>query len=293
MALAFLATLQAQDAPADSLAADTLWKYSGVGSLNLSQLALYNWASGGENNLAGNALIKLSADYDDGTLNWDNDFMAGFGLVKQGDNPAKKSDDQIDFSSVLGYKASDKWLYSALLGFKTQFALGYEDPDVQEVKISNFMAPAYMNLAVGMDYKPNEHLSLFISPVSTKFTFVLDEDLAAKGSYGLDPDQKFRGEFGAYVKFQYKQEILKNVVLDTKIDLFSNYLNKPQYIDVNWDMLLTFRINEYLSASLLTQLIYDWDIKFEYDSNGDGELDASEDRVQFKELFGIGLGYSF
>jgi len=274
--------------------ADTLWKYSGITSLNLSQLSLSNWAAGGDNSLSGNALVKLSADFDDGTLNWDNDLILGFGLIRTGSDPTRKSDDQIELSSKFGYKAAEKWFYSALFSFRTQFAQGYDNPGEDDrLKISDFMSPGYVNLSLGMDYKPNKHLSLFLSPISTKFTFVLDEELSATGTYGLDPGQQVRGEFGAYVKFAYKQEILKNVGLDTKIDFFSNYFDNPQYIDVTWDLLLTFKINEFLSASLMTQLIYDYDIQFGFDSTGDGEIDSYESRVQFKELFGLGLTYSF
>ena len=105
--------------------------------------------------------------------------------------------------------------------------------------------------------------------------------------------QTIRGEFGAYIKIAYKKEILKNVLLDTKIDFFSNYLDNPQYVDVNWDLLLTFTVNEFISATLMTQLIYDYDIEFGFDTTGDGADDSCEPRVQFKELFGLGLTYSF
>ncbi len=273
----------------DPVAGDTLWKYSGVTSLSLSQLALHNWAAGGDNNVSGNALVKLSADFNDGKKNWDNDLTLGFGLIKQGDDLARKSDDQIDFSSKLGFKASKKWLYTGLLSFKTQFAEGYDLPgEATRLKISNFMAPAYMNFSLGMDYKHDAGFSMFISPLSSKTTFVLDDELAAAGVFGLEPDQRVRAEFGGYIKLTYKHEILKNVTLNTKIDFFSNYLNNPQYVDVNWDMLLTFKVNEFLSASLQTQLIYDYDIKFENETTGEPEA-----RVQFKELFGLGLTYSF
>ena len=152
------------------------------------------------------------------------------------------------------------------------------------------MAPGYLNFSLGMDYKPSEVFSLFLAPLASKFTFVMDDDLSAAGSFGLDDGQTVRGEIGAYIKVAFKKEILKNVTLDTKVDFFSNYLNEPQHVDVNWDMLLTFTINEYLSASLLTQLIYDYDIQFGED---DGVDDTSEARVQFKELFGLGLSYTF
>jgi hypothetical protein len=278
----------------ESTDTDTLWKFSGTTSLNLSQLSLTNWAAGGDNSLSGNALVNLSANYAKERTSWENKLTLGFGLVKQGDDPTRKSDDQIDLASKLGLKASEKWFYTGLLGFKTQFAQGYDRPgDVDRMKISNFMSPGYLSFSLGMDYKPSEFFSVLLSPVSSKFTFVLDDDLSAAGSFGLDPGQSARAELGAYIKMAFKKEILKNVTLDTKIDLFSNYLDNPQHVDVNWDMLLTFKVNEYLAASLLTQLIYDYDIKFGEDTTGDGVNDTFESRVQFKELFGLGLTYTF
>jgi hypothetical protein len=278
----------------DAVDADTLWKFSGTTSLNLSQLSLTNWAAGGDNSLSGNALINLSANYATDKTSWENKIILGFGLIKQGDDPSRKSDDQIDLASKLGLKATEKWFYTALLGFNTQFAEGYDNPGEDDrLKISNFMAPGYLSFSLGMDYKPSETFSLFLSPISSKFTFVLDDDLSAQGTFGLDPGQKTRSEIGAYIKMTFKKEILKNVTLDTKIDLFSNYFDNPQYIDVNWDLLLTFKVNDYLSASLLTQLIYDYDIKFGEDTTGNGEYDTFSEKVQFKELFGLGLSYSF
>lgn len=278
----------------DTISADTLWKFTGVTSLNFSQLSLTNWAAGGRNSISGNALVKLSPDYDDGTVQWDNDLVLGFGLNKQGSDPTIKSDDQIDLSSKLGYRASKNWFYSGLLNFKTQFAEGYDEEDeVNRPKISNFMAPGYLSLSFGMDYKPNDKLSILLAPVSGKVTFVLDEELSEAGSFGLDPGQKVRAEIGANIKAAYKNEILKNVILDTKLELFSNYLENPQWIDVNWDLLLTLKVNEYISASIMTQLIFDKDIEFDVDTTGDGVYDSVESRVQFKELLGIGFAYNF
>lgn len=267
--------LHGQD-PAD---ADTLWKYNGTASLNFSQLSLTNWAAGGENSLAGNALLQLSGDYDNGLLSWDNDLLLGFGMIRQGDDPSRKSDDRIDFSSKLGYRSSEKWFYTGLLSFKTQFAEGYDRPgETDRTKISNRMAPGYLNLSLGMDFKPGDHFAMLLAPVAGKVTFVFDDDLSAAGSFGLDPDERIRAEFGGYIKLSYQNEILKNVLLDTKVDFFSNYLERPQDIDVNWDLLITLTVNEYLSAKLMTQLIFDKDV---------------DSRVQFKELFGVGFAYSF
>jgi hypothetical protein len=271
----------AEEAPVDG---DTLWKITGVSSLSLSQLSLTNWAAGGENNIAGNVFLKLSPDYDNGTINWDNDLVIGFGLFKQGDDEFKKSDDQLELSSKFGYRAGKNWFYTALLSFKSQFAEGFSYEDDIKTKISGFMSPGYLNLSLGFDYKPTDGFSLLLAPISSKMTFVMDENLSDAGVYA-PAGASFRGEFGGYIKIAYKKEILKNVLLDTQIDFFSNYVDDPQYVDVNWDLLITFKINEFLSASLMTQLIYDYDIKF-------GPAPGTP-KVQFKELFGLGLGYNF
>lgn len=268
----------------DPVDADTLWKITGVSSLNLSQLSLSNWAAGGENSISGNVLFKLSPDYDDGTINWDNDLTLGFGLMKQGDNDIDKSDDQIELNSKFGYRAGKNWFYTALLSFRSQFANGYGYPEDVKTKISGFMAPGYLSLSLGFDFKPTDGFSLLIAPISSKMTFILDETLADAGVYA-PMGESFRGEFGGYIKIAYKKEVLKNVLLDTKVDFFSNYVENPQYVDINWDILLTFKVNEYISASLMTQLIYDYDIKF--------GPEPGEPKVQFKELFGLGLAYNF
>ena len=205
------------------------WKKGGIGTLAFSQLSLYQWAAGGENSFSGAALVNLYANYKKGNTSWDNTLDLGYGIIKQGDL-TKKSNDRIDFSSQYGKKASGKWNYSALLGFKTQFAEGFNYPDDSTV-ISNFLAPAYITLSIGMDYKPNDNFNLFLSPVTGKMTIVLDDSLSAHGSFGVEPGKHIRTEFGGFLKASYKVTVMKNVDLMTKIDLFSNYLHNPQNID--------------------------------------------------------------
>lgn len=275
--------------------ADTLWKFNGLTSVNFSQMSLSNWAAGGENSVAGNAVINLNANFKsaDQKIGWNNELLMGFGLLRQGDDPVRKSDDKIDFASKFGYKASKKWFYSGLLSFRTQFAEGFANPgDENRTRISNFMAPGYINLSLGMDFKPSDNFTMLLAPATGKVTFVLDDGLSAAGSFGVPAGENIRSEFGGYVKIAYTQEILKNVKLNTKIDLFTNYLDNPQYVDVNFDLLLTFKVNEYISTTFISQVIYDYDIKFDVLENGNPTGDT-ESRIQFKELFGIGLTYSF
>jgi hypothetical protein len=268
------------------------WKFGGMGNLSLSQVSLTNWAAGGENSFSTNILANGSAKYNKEKSSWENLLILGYGLMKQGDVGWKKTDDRIEFASKYGRSAFKNWYYSALLGFNTQFTDGFAYPN-DSVAISKIMAPGYINLSIGLDYKPSENFNLYFGPLSGKVTYVLDDDLAAVGAYGVEPGKNVRYEFGGLLKSMFKHEIVKNVLFITKLDLFSNYLKNPQKIDVNWEVLLNMKINKYLSANLNTILLWDDDIKFNVlDSEGlpTGE---KESRVQFKEVFGIGLSATF
>jgi hypothetical protein len=281
--------------------ADTLqgWKKGGVIAVNLAQTSLTNWAAGGQNSFAVNGIFSAFANYKRNKSVWDNSLDIGYGLLKQGKNsPYMKTDDKIDFLSKYGYEAFKNSYYAALINFKTQMAPGYNYPN-DTVKISNLFAPAYLLVALGLDYKPNGYFSAFIAPLTAKFTFVNDKLLSDAGAFGVTPGEKIRSEFGGYIRVIYskndfKNEILKNVSFTTKIDLFSNYLDKPQNIDVNWETLIAMKVNKYLSFNFNTDLIYDDNTKIKVDRNNDGILDAYPgSRVQFKEILGVGFSYNF
>ena len=261
------------------------WKKGGIGTLTFSQLSLYQWAAGGENSFSGTGLLNIFANYKKDKNSWDNTLNLEYGLMKQGDL-TKKSSDKIDFSSKYGRKASEKWNYSALLGFKTQFAPGYNYPNDSTI-ISNAFSPAYITFSLGMDYKPNDDFSLFLSPLTGKITIVSDDSLSFYGAYGVEPGSKIRSEFGGFIKASYKKTLMKNVDLMTKLELFSNYFENPQNIDVNWELLISMKVNEFLAATISTQVIYDDDIDVPRGNDGPGP------GIQIKEVFGIGLSYKF
>ena len=279
--------VQAQEEDTDTT---SLWKTDGTTTLNFSQVSFENWASGGENSYSLNGMFSVSANYKKDRTSWDNSLDVGYGIIKQGGRGVRKSDDKIEITSKYGYKSSSDWYYSGAFSFKTQFDKGYNyDEDAgTKSRISDFMAPAYMLLSLGMDYKPSEHFTLLLSPLTGKTTFVLNDSLSDSGSFGVEPGKNIRNEFGGFVKVGYKQEIWDNVKLNTKLELFSNYLEDAQNVDVNWDILISMKINEYLSANLNTQLIYDDDINYiDDDGNRHGP------RIQLKEVFGVGFSYNF
>lgn len=270
------------------------WKMNGLAALNFNQLSLTNWAAGGESSLSGTALFNFTANYAKNKNAWDNTINLTFGQLKRNGEKPVKSDDKMEFSSKFGRKATSTFFYTFLFGFRSQFAPGYKSPQDKEI-ISNFLAPAYINIGIGMDYKPAEGFSFYLSPLSGRTTIVNDDSLAAKGAFGVEPGEKIRNEFGGYFKAAVNKNIMENVTLQTSVDLFSNYIKNPENIDVNWQMLLSMKINKYLTASLSSQLIYDDDIKIGKDDNNDGTIDITEKkpRLQFKEALAVGLSYKF
>jgi hypothetical protein len=286
------------------------WKKGGVVALNLAQTSLTNWAAGGQNSFAVNGLFNGFTNFKSEKAIWDNSLDLGYGLLKQGKNSDyMKTDDKFDFLSKYGRQAYKDFYYAALLNFKTQMSVG-KDYAKDTAKISNFLAPAYIIGAIGMDYKPNSYLSAFIAPLTGKFTIVNDQELANVGAFGVSPatydnlgnllqkGEKLKSELGGYIRLIYskndfKNEILNGVSFTSKLDLFSNYLHNPQNIDISWETQIAFKVNKYITANINTHLLYDDDIAIAIDNNNDGITDRSGPRVQFKEILGVGFSYKF
>jgi len=276
------------------------WKKGGAFAINMAQTSLTNWAAGGQNSLAFGGLFNGFANYVKGKSQWDNTLDVGYGLLKQGkDADFRKTDDKFDFSSKYGKEAFKNFYYSGLLNFRTQMSKGYNLPSKKT--ISDFMSPGYLTLALGLDYKPNAHFSAFIAPLTGKFTFVTNDSLSNEGAFGVTPGSTTKSEFGGYIRTTYtkndfKGEFLKNVSFTTKLDLFSNYLENPQNIDVNWEVLIALNVNKFITVNVNTLLIYDDNIKVPWDTNGDKIIASGEgvaSKIQFKEILGVGLSFKF
>lgn len=267
---------------------DTTWKFGGIGTFAMSQVSFYQWAAGGEPSISAAALLNVYMNYNEDNVSWENNLDLGYGLIRQGrgdDALSKKSNDRIEFTSQYGLQASKKWYYSALLNFRTQFAEGYDYPN-DSVLISDFFAPAYLTASLGMEYKPLNNFQVYISPLTGKFTFLMNDSLSNIGKFGVDPGSKFRAELGGFLKVAYDLNIMENVDFSSNVTFFTNYLENPEQIDVNAEFLLAMTINEFLSAAINTMLIWDKDVVVE---QGDGDKGS----LQLKEVFGLGLSYKF
>ena len=290
--------------------ADTAWKRKGDVSLMFSQTSFTNWAPGGENNVTMNGFFNYYAGYIKGKSKWETMLALAYGQSKIGVQGYRKSEDKIDLQSTYGLKASDLWYYSLNFNFKTQFTEGFnyndDDPALKKVKISDLLAPAYISFGPGMEYRPKDFMSFYISPATARWIIVNDQDLADAGAFGVEgatyeadslggPDftkkvtdgETTKFEFGAYFRFLFVKDIVKNVNLSTKLELFSDYLNSPENIDVNWDTMINMKVNEWLSANFGFQMVYDHDTPV---MDKDGNIGP---RTQIKQLLAVGLSYKF
>jgi hypothetical protein len=289
--------------------ADSLknWQKGGIVTISGQQVSLTNWAAGGQSAISASGLLNMFATYKKGKDTWSSSLDLAYGVIRQGESKNWwKNDDRIQMTSKYGRQAFDHVFYTGLLDFKTQFSPGFNYPN-DSVMISDFLAPGYGLVALGLDYKPNDNFSLLVAPLTGKFTVVNNQTLADAGAFGVDKAElyvnaagdttitkhgrKIREEFGGYLKMQYKEKIMENVNFATTLELFTNYLENPGNFDVNWTTLTTLKVNKYISATLSTQLIYDDDIKV-LRSDGSKKGTTGPD-VQFKQVLGVGFSYKF
>ena len=263
-----------------------LWNISSSNSLNFSQMSLSNWAAGGQGSIALNAYTDWSAKLSKRRHLWENRLQAAYGFIHAFGDEYKKSDDRIIIDSKWGFQALEKLYFSAAFNFTSQMTEGYEHPKKEDSKrISNFMAPGYFTLGLGIDYKPAPFFSVSASPLTSKMVVVTDSTLRAR--YGNPVNESIKMELGAQVKIDLKKEIFTNVVFATDLTLFSDYLGTPSNIKVLWNLLIDMKVNKYLSANFRTNMIYDDEISIK-DRNGN-----IGPRLQIKEVLGIGFTYKF
>jgi hypothetical protein len=284
LSLTSLYALSAQDA---QNAPDSIWISHGTAGINLTQVGLTNWAAGGDNSIAFDANFHYGLDHKKGKHLWQNRLELGYGLNDTKTNGTRKTNDKIYFSSNYGYQLAPKWYASFMMTFQTQFDKGYNYSVSSHRAISRFMAPGYLTLGPGATWTPNDWFKLTVSPATWRATFVLDDRLSNLGAFGVKPGRKILNQFGGNVTAEVKKNIMENVTLYSRLSLFSDYLGKPQNVVVNWDTQLNMKVNKWLSANFMLNMIYD-DKVIIHDKNG-----HYGPRVQLKETLGVGLQMGF
>jgi hypothetical protein len=271
-------------------AAQSPWKYSGLYSVSGNQTALRNWNAGGQSSLNIGVVLRQQLKYSRDRLSVHQLLDVNYAGNYQG-ALFIKTDDKLEYNLRVDHetKKVSEYTFSAFGSLKTQSFDGFSKPtDPDSAYISRFLAPGYGLTGFGMTFK-RRGLECYLSPVTGKMTVVNDARLREAGAFGVTPGETFRSEVGAYCNFRYRKEFAPALKLDSRIDLYSNYLQNPLWIDINADVLVLIRAPSFLPVTTRVQSIYDRDILVR-DSNEDGKLDASG--VQWKQLLGVGLSYT-
>lgn len=273
--------------------------------LDLSQISFVNWNAGGNNSISGLLRGNFQRNYTKGNLTWNNELIFRYGINKQEDREVRKTDDQFQVNSNFGYKkdSTSNWFYAGRFSFQTQFANGYAYPNT-DLAISRPFAPAYIFLGIGSEYSRKDlNLNLYLSPLTQKTTLVYDQRLANQGAFGVDKaiidadgniskeGKLYRNEVGILVTNQWKKEVYKNMNLENRVSLYTDYLNNFGNIDVDWQLQLEMVVNQYVKANIGTHIVYDDDIKAKEELNGEQVIVGP--KIQLKQLLGVGVVYEF
>jgi hypothetical protein len=267
------------------------WKKKLVFNLNLNQAAFSsNWTGGGINSIGLNSLFNYKANYAKNKTSWDNEIGLIYGFVNNSGQGYRKTLDRIFLDTKVGYKFSQKWDLFSSLNFISQFSKGFKyENDIngveQELLISDFMAPAFVTMALGVEYHPVDYFKVRISPFAPRVTVLNDNNgrFAAVDSiapYGVEVGEDIRFEWLAFqLTADFDKEIAKNINLKWRYLLFANYETlEAKTIDHRLDLMITAKVNQFISVGLGGIMLYDYD---------------QDDEVQLSQMFNIGFAYSF
>ncbi len=251
------------------------WKVEGKMAFILNQSSFSNWIAGGSNTVAGNLAVDYDFNYKRKKWRWDNKVTSVYGLSYIDGQGIRKTDDRFEYNSLLGLKSGKYWFFSFISNFKTQYTRGYDYKKTPFEPISDFLAPAYWSFGPGMLWKKSDSARVNIAPASARLTFVTDE---FSGKYGVDEGRNTAVGLGFNLSGYFKFSVMKDVVMENAFAMYSDYLDKPQNVDIDYQMRFFIKINKYLSTNLGFHTIID---------------DNASSKVQFKQMFGLGLNYIF
>ena len=290
----FIGSVNAHQSKAtDIISVDTLktaseekskFKFFGLTQFTFNQAYFENWVSGGENSMTGLFSVDYNINYlgKEGWI-WDNNIMLSIGTTYlSGNSFFRKADDRIEINSVLSKKVNTYWNYSAYFNFKTQLLPGYryykDDGEDQKEKISRILSPAIIQCGLGWYYKEDEMAWFNISPMAVRGIFV-----GKDYTQNLSPGKKYFGvekgatsiiSVGASFSGFFRSTLMENITMDNKFNMYINYIQKIQNVDIEWNANIRLKVNEKISSNLIIHVQYDDDLI---------------NRLQIRELFGLGL----
>ncbi|TXD81850.1 DUF3078 domain-containing protein [Subsaximicrobium wynnwilliamsii] len=286
---------------------DYTWLQTNQANLDISEVTFVNWNAGGSNSISALLNVLSELRYQDTYYKWRNSAKLRYGINKQENQRLRKTEDELELISTFGFRNDTltNWYFSGRANFKTQFTNGYQYPN-RDNEISKLMAPGYLFLGGGTEYGKNlEKFSVYMSPLTFKATFVLDADLSNAGSFGVTPavidaegniikqGERVRTEMGVLFTNFYEKEIFENIRVRHNLSLYSDYINNFGNIDVDWEVVFDFRVNQYVKATLGSHIKYDNDIKILEETAVEDEFIENGAKVQWKQLLGVGVVVGF
>ena len=303
-----LATAQTDSTVVKAVDTLPIWIQKNRIGLDINEATFINWNAGGTNSISALLRLQSSLNYHEGLLKWKNKGIINYGLNKQQDQNLRKTSDELELISTLGFQkdSMSNWYYSARFNFKTQFTNGYNYPN-RDNPISKLMAPGYLYIGGGVEYGRNiEKFSTYFSPLTFKSTFVLDENLSNAGSFGVEKaivdtegniikqGERVRTEIGILLTNEFETEVFENIAIKSRVGFYTDYLNSFGNIDVDWEVMFNFKVNQWVKASLGSHLKYDDDVKTLVASTEiPGEYDIAGAKIQWKQILGIGVVVDF
>lgn len=251
------------------------WKIHGRFAFIFNQSSFSNWASGGQNTVAGNFNINYDFNYKRKNVNWDSRIITGYGLSHLSEKGFRKTDDRFEFNTLLGIKTTTYWFLSFIGNFRTQYTEGYDYKKEPKVLVSDFFSPAYLTFGPGMLWKKSDNLNVNIAPATARYTFVND---FFSGKFGVEKGSNTAFSFGFNLSGYYKFTLMENVEMENILTLYSDYLARIGNIDVDYQTNIRFKVNKHIKMQMTFHTIMD---------------DNASSRIQFRQLFGLGVNYSF
>ncbi|MBG7610904.1 DUF3078 domain-containing protein [Polaribacter sp. BAL334] len=251
------------------------WKMHGRFAFIFNQSSFSNWASGGENTVAGNINVNYDLNYKKDNLNWDTRIITSYGLSHISNKGYRKTDDRFELNTLIGLKTGKYWFLSFIGNFRTQYTKGFDYKKEPKLLVSEFLSPAYLTYGPGMLWKKSNDLHFNIAPATARYTFVSD---FFSGKFGVEEGKNTAFSLGFNFSMYYKFWIMENVEMENILTLYTDYLANIGNIDVDYQTNIRFVVNKHIKMHMTFHTIMD---------------DDASSRVQFRQLFGLGVNYSF
>lgn len=251
------------------------WGFNGRMTFLFNQSSFSNWSAGGDNTIAGNISVNYDFNYKKDSWNWDNKIITVYGSSHIGGKGYRKTSDRFEYNSVLGLKTREHYYFSFLSNFTTQYSKGFDYSKSPIEEVSTTLSPAYWSFGPGILWRKSDDIRINVAPATSRFTFVSDK---FSGKYGVKEGRNSTYALGFSLSGYLKFVVMENVTMENIIAIYSDYLMKPQNVDLNYQMNYYVNVNKYLSVNVTIHGIID---------------DNASSRIQLKEIFGLGVNYTF